>query len=701
MSLLLVSGKPEEVKEEVANVLTRKLQTDLKSISESKEHSQIEIRSEAEYADREISITAIIFPYNSDYCILNLSLTLKIFSQLSLAFKAIAFIILSFYIVFIFLKRALYDPSIPIRLRDIAAVGLFYFFGLTYVRVRARLKKILVLAENEFCSIIKRRREAKLLSPINPSPMGSWLSLAVNFILFIFVLLSLFNFLKLLFFITLPFAVLIILHLALSSISKRDAVLALKMQIAELNYKWLSANFYIILIFMCLYYLNILFFCELAKAYNKTDYSMKNCFSVLYFKPAFERSTADFPKENAEMIRKIVLKRLESGRFDSSHPVYKITYKIIVVSVCLLLLVVTFGGIILLLKKYNEIAKTADDWRLMTLGESVVYVKPPSYFKKERWKRLVLSFLVVGKFVASLPINYLAAFIGTDAFLFAVFNKTYIFKNSAILLSWIPANLLALSEMINLTKIISTGYGHLMFISKLIILALALPLMAMILRSALNVIYNMINNFYYFMSSFSMKKIIPESLNKFINEVAVQHDISKPKIKVRNSRKVEVNTQVNLFLAKPVINISRPTLTKLKENELKAVIAHEIGHIKKGLRKIALAKLLSRVALYPNYFLSILFDFAEMEYEADRFSVEATKDKASLKSALIKMSVLSALSKKGKVKTSKILPEIAFCKKISGYLRRLSAVDKFFFGNVLMGYTYPFLMERIKQIENY
>ena len=88
---------------------------------------------------------------------------------------------------------------------------------------------------------------------------------------------------------------------------------------------------------------------------------------------------------------------------------------------------------------------------------------------------------------------------------------------------------------------------------------------------------------------------------------------------------------------KSIIELSSGTIELLTQQELRAAIAHELGHIRQGLWKVSALKLLSSLAMFPNYYLTLCLDWAKKEMDADQFALKIIKDTEPLKQALIKM----------------------------------------------------------------
>lgn len=97
----------------------------------------------------------------------------------------------------------------------------------------------------------------------------------------------------------------------------------------------------------------------------------------------------------------------------------------------------------------------------------------------------------------------------------------------------------------------------------------------------------------------------------------------------------------------PRIVISTGSVQAYSEAELRAVIGHELAHVRKDSFRIKTLRLLSLMLLLPNDAATMLVDFVKAEFRADHDVVATVGDAASLRSALIKASVYGGLVEKG------------------------------------------------------
>ena len=114
-----------------------------------------------------------------------------------------------------------------------------------------------------------------------------------------------------------------------------------------------------------------------------------------------------------------------------------------------------------------------------------------------------------------------------------------------------------------------------------------------------------------------------------------------PAIRLVSGKSANICLYYAPFINGSIIGLSKATLDLLSREELKAAVLHEIGHLKQGPWRVALLKMLSSLAFFPNYYLTLSINWAKKEMDADRFALKTANDAQSLKQALIKMSVVS------------------------------------------------------------
>jgi Zn-dependent protease with chaperone function len=332
---------------------------------------------------------------------------------------------------------------------------------------------------------------------------------------------------------------------------------------------------------------------------------------------------------------------------------------------------VVFSWVILFsityLRDLKRFINTASDWRSKTAALKDVGIEPPPFeFMSYKYK-LLTNFCIAIEYLLGTMLNYLALLFSLEVTNFAFFDRTFM-ESSKALFMWAIAVFYTDKE-----------FHNSLWLGKLVLFLFTLPFFIFVGSRVVNIVKDLLRG-----ASKDDEKI--GRINNFVNSASIKYGMQKPEIKIIKDNRISVSTNVGLGRLRQIIEISSAALKTFDEDELKAAVAHELGHIIQGLNGLRLAKILSAVGLFPSYILTLGFDFVKMEYESDRIAVEITNDPDSLKRAIKKVNVLESMSG---------------VKQINKHVKKLKITYDFFFGNVLMGYGHPIPAERLGRIARY
>lgn len=185
-----------------------------------------------------------------------------------------------------------------------------------------------------------------------------------------------------------------------------------------------------------------------------------------------------------------------------------------------------------------------------------------------------------------------------------------------------------------------------------------------------------------------------------VKDMCSENAVREPVVILVKKKDIGIRLYWAVLNARAVIEITDGALELLTQDELRAAIAHELGHVKQGVLKVEVLKLLSSLALFPNHYLTLCLNWSSKEMQADRFALEATNDPNSLKQALIKTSTghVSDLNDSAGQRRPRFSNGWLGSKIRKKWLSILTSV-RFFWGDSLFGYSHPYLSERIKGID--
>ena len=182
-----------------------------------------------------------------------------------------------------------------------------------------------------------------------------------------------------------------------------------------------------------------------------------------------------------------------------------------------------------------------------------------------------------------------------------------------------------------------------------------------------------------------------------MDTICAQSRIRNPAIVLTLTKESKVRVRWLPIWNKGVLELSRGALELLEPDELEAVVAHELGHLRQGFFWVLLLKAFSVLALFPNYYLTLCVNWAKREIEADKYALERTGNPQAFRQALIKISSaeLWARPRTSSSKTMKKVVVWEWVKTLRDRWQELAAATRFFYGSGILGYTHPFLSERL------
>jgi len=324
------------------------------------------------------------------------------------------------------------------------------------------------------------------------------------------------------------------------------------------------------------------------------------------------------------------------------------------------------------------------DWRLMKAEVLFVPIKPPPISAGRSNILKYFNMILLVMFILFWIINYVGVFLGIELTSFMFSNKTIFLREISSLLSWIPTSF-SFGEL----DLLYSGETRYLFYTKSFLAILISPFLLLLYASIRRVFKRGIGGIKR-KNEFSLQS---KELGSFPKETCRKLKLKVPKIIIVHNDKILVRSTRGFLNRKARIYIEKDILHILSEEELKAVIAHELAHIKYDLKKISLLKFFSGLALFPNSYLLLLLDYREMELNADRTALAMVKNKAALERAVRRLSLLGHFTEPAKEPKKSRLKAW-----ISRYKEWSKISNNFFNKDVLIGYAHPEISERIKSI---
>jgi Zn-dependent protease with chaperone function len=348
------------------------------------------------------------------------------------------------------------------------------------------------------------------------------------------------------------------------------------------------------------------------------------------------------------------------------------------------------------LRPFGKLLRSREYWE-DEVGKSDAGNGPyvPYLPEASKWRipRLLRSIVLVHYIFGGI-IQLAAAAFCFEGFCYAFVGWTILFEQTANLWSWLFA----------ICKILfgnDAGWAT----GMLLLVGISLPVLVALGAFVRRVLANILLTARIGVNRLSGKNRESHRLRpieEFARDACLHLHLKRPLVWIASDKAVNVKLHWLPVLGRSVIEISSGAIKLLDEDELRAVVAHEIGHVKQGVWKVGVLKLLSAVAFFPNHYLTLCLNWSGDEMDADRIALALTNDSQSLRNALARISMAQAgylRENSDKCAMAKIVNEIGLClKNVLGI--RYSAI-RFFFGDSLFGYAHPDVSERLNALESY
>ncbi|MBN2331046.1 MAG: hypothetical protein JXC85_04460 [Candidatus Aenigmarchaeota archaeon] len=574
------------------------------------------------------------------------------------------------------------------KLGFLSIMILAIFFGLLFIFLGKWLTRKQILCEDSFWEMLPKK---ELLRHVEGNFGPIWFELSFPFIMSVLLFLV-FAVNKALVFgvFILSFSWCYVL-VGLLDLSVKDSYSRWKMLTAHVTNRWIQVCFKAVMPFVLLCALNSLFMLVVEDqniSKNKLGVVLQEIVSTAFSEKAFSRTSGIFEEENAWILKSALTKGVEvaKGKDVSSDAIEK---KLRAISGVML------AGIVLLLISYlislRRLLIVANEWGMRTgyEDESKRISTPSVHLKHGKISRVLFLALITHYLLGSV-ITITAGLISLDAISYVISKHSLIIRPMNVLCAWIfTFGGMALTP--TLSQIVGSCF----------LLALAFPFMVFFVNNIKRLVSFMVWRIMLYRHIGMLPGVLingdkVKEVNGFIRRTCAKFGLTVPRLLIEEKCRQPIFIRGNLMSKISTIGINRNVLENLNTYELNAAIAHELGHLAQGMRKIEWLKLISVITMYSNYYLTLCLDVPRREVEADRFAISAGVDPATLGRAMVKTSMidLGAESSRREQLSRKLIKGIESVLRIKG----IGMVHEFFFGEAILGYTYPLLSERLAAI---
>ena len=681
MGLFLTDSDPSELIDQIRKFANKE---NFDSISEERGKGRFGIRAQGLAGKKHVESQWVIDEYD-DKASIRMEVhpdkkwkTKIILKTLALLCSFVATVI--FFDLY-FLSARLSNP----KYLSVLIVLVFIVSSFLFLRDDRRYKKILRKMEGKFRTFLGEQVKIRIKSPVQSDFLPAWLHIVFSMVYASCLLYLSFRILLIIFIFFLVLTVLYFLNLALQKLGNMHSLFLWKRILLDNVLKWVLVNLSVLALAVLLFSASLVEFFQNEKNVNRNIMNIKQASFSREFIEYLNRQLEDPIKSRIKNTKDISDAKYEEWLTDEKER--DVYLKISSFISFLTGAIVIIGSLALFAYFLVMLLKIPEDWKLTMAESTFLPIKPPSLLPGSVSSFVLFRTITFIWFITAMAINLCSALVSIEIISCFISGKTILLKESAAVISSIPASFSMLSVSFNLgiVPLLNT-------FAKTAILVFALPFLYFLLRLISNIFTGTIKKV---IKSLINKDKAPLGIRAFILETAQENNIKAPGIRMSTSKGTFIQSKIGFFSSRATIEINNNIYDVLNEKEIQAVISHELGHIKQGLRKIALLKFLSRIAMFPNFFLTILLDFRRMEDEADKFAIIVTGNREALKSALEKLATAKLVDKmtalQGKERRGSKLPGwIKIVKK------KFLILDDFLFGEALVGYSHPSILERIK-----
>lgn len=601
-----------------------------------------------------------------------------------------------FLVILSLFSYYLINPSSSIK-QLITYIIISFIASIFIISIGNFVRNVIVKLEKSFWQLVQTEYKIIQVTPIDIDIIQRQYLLLISSVISVLVGIILYKFLGIFLCLLIMIVVFIVLFFEISKKYCSFEYFGWKQKIFEIEFNWIILCGIFINIFLVFTYINSFFIIikkELSLQKRRFDFEIILTSIPKYM---FDRRIESIEQENKEILNFLVEKAKKMTKNNNNQSISK---KILVnfrLLLGLFFIFTYFFQIYLFLHCIREIFLSSKEW-----SNSVLYSEeckdeksliPPSTYLFQENKNRIFSIILLINFVLGGLITISAGIISLDVLFYILQGETIILKFIQIPISWMQTIFIF---------ICGNTFGSIL--CYIILCFCSFPFYVFLFNFVLRLGKYIYIHFFLYnkhdfesMSLESQNKL--DSINKFIKDVSKNFNLVKPKLIVKKHTQNPLEIKGRFNSKRSIICLDISFFNNLSINELKALIAHELGHLKQGLKKVECLKILSALTFYPNNYLSLLIDPFHCEIEADKFSNTVMGNSKYLINALIKLTLIP-VKEITSVKIKKTSRIIRFIEKIFR-VKGIKAVYDFFFGEVLLGYSYPVLSSRIAFLKGF
>jgi len=302
----------------------------------------------------------------------------------------------------------------------------------------------------------------------------------------------------------------------------------------------------------------------------------------------------------------------------------------------------------------------------------------------------ILTPVLVVHYLLGSVITFGTAIVSVDAVVYLLTGGVLLCKPLAVLFAWI----------FTVSSIVLPGTAG-RLIAGALLMMMVLPFMLFLVNNIRRFVVFLIperakgkRQEEKLLSTMEKDKLV--GLCDFIGEVSERSSLRKPIVQLDSHSQLPISIGGRLLTGVSCLTIVPRILSYLDDEELKSAVAHELGHLAQGLRRMEWLKLFSVITMFSNYYLTLCIDTLRHETNADKFAIKTGISPEVLERAIIKTCIFSLTA--GNPVSRHTQKESENIRKVTPRLGGIRMVYEFFFGEAILGYTSPVVSYRLSQI---
>jgi len=335
-------------------------------------------------------------------------------------------------------------------------------------------------------------------------------------------------------------------------------------------------------------------------------------------------------------------------------------------------------------------------WRDSMVRAEVDWIRLPATVESRTLRSVPFRTGIGLLFVAGSVVNWVSLLVAVDVLAFALTDRVILFPQIVPSLTWafVPFKAAGLAAG-------STGSSFWDTAARACMMAIAAPPMIIWARRAAGGALRLVVRAGSEVWSLVRRSVIPPELRHYVRELSHEQEFLTPRLRPLRRKAVCLILVPDLLGSGATLYISMGALRRLTGQELRAAVAHELGHVRQRPARLRWLRILSILGGHPSWFLLLSVDLRKMEEEADGFALHVGADAQTLVAAILKAS--NPVGQERPMTAAVLawvqsrVPEKIRARMLA-WMKSAAVIDRFLFSDHLLVSSHPAARDRIAAI---